>query len=272
MVDSEWQIKTIHHSLNTIKPYNMSKIIAVTGKGGTGKSTVASLIIRALIADKANSVLAVDADPNSTLGEMLGLKVENTMSSICEEMLDKKEDIPAGMTKEQYLKYKIEESLTEKNNLTLLTMGRPEGPGCYCYANNLLRGIVKDLTDDYKFTVIDNEAGMEHISRKTARSIDVLFIVSDFSIIGIKSAARIYNLAKDIGIKVGKSFLIINKVKSPISSLEKEINCSGIPLAAALPFSDDIERISIDSKSLLSLQSNLEVVKLIDSVVKKSVI
>ena len=180
----------------------MGKIIAVTGKGGTGKTTIAALIIRALLDKKAGLILGVDADPNSTLADTIGLKVEDTISSICEEMLDKKEALPAGMTKDRFLEYKIQQSLIEKDNLSLLTMGRPEGAGCYCFVNNLLREMIKNLTDDYDFTVADNEAGMEHLSRKTMRKIDVLFVVSDFSIIGVRSASRIYNLARSMGIKV----------------------------------------------------------------------
>ncbi len=249
----------------------MSKIIAITGKGGTGKSTFSSLVIKSLIADKENSVLAVDADPNSTLPEMLGLKVEDTLSSVCEEMIDKKDEIPAGMTKNEYLRYKIEESIMEKGNLSLLTMGRPEGPGCYCYANSLLRDIVKDLTDDYKFSVMDNEAGMEHISRKTARKIDILFIVSDFSVIGIRSAKRIYDLAREIGIKLDKVYLIINKVKGDIKELDGEIKSSGIPFGGDILFSKDIEKFSLEAKSILELPGNSDVFNTVKEIVKRTV-
>src|SRR3989338_686810 len=224
----------------------MGKIIAVTGKGGTGKTTIAALIIRALLDKKAGLILGVDADPNSTLADTIGLKVEDTISSICEEMLDKKEALPAGMTKDRFLEYKIQQSLIEKDNLSLLTMGRPEGAGCYCFVNNLLREMIKNLTDDYDFTVADNEAGMEHLSRKTMRKIDILFVVSDFSVIGVRSAARIYNLACAMGIKLGRSFLIVNKVKDGIESLDKEIQNSGLTLAGTLPFDQEIEKASIN--------------------------
>lgn len=250
----------------------MGKIIAVTGKGGTGKTTISGLIIRALLDNKAGAVLAVDADPNSTLAETLGLKVEDTISSICEETLNQKENLPAGMTKDRYLEYRIQQSLLEKNSLSVLSMGRPEGPGCYCYVNNLLREMIKDLIDGYAYTVIDNEAGMEHLSRKTMRKIDTLFVVSDFSVIGIRSSARIYNLACAMGIKLGKSFLIVNKVKGGIKTLEKEIQNSGLKAIGALPFDPEVEKASLNGKSLFDLPAESEAVKNINQIIIQAVL
>lgn len=250
----------------------MGKIIAVTGKGGTGKTTTAGLIIRALLDNKAGAVLAVDADPNSTLAETLGLKVEDTISSICEETLKAKENLPAGMAKDRYLEYRMQQSLLEKDSLSVLSMGRPEGPGCYCYVNNLLREMIKDLIDDYTYTVIDNEAGMEHLSRKTMRRIDTLFVVSDFSVIGVRSSARIYNLACAMGIKLGRSFLIVNKVKDGIKSLDNEIQNSGISLAGTLPFDQEIEKASLNGKSLFDLPQESSAVKNINRIIKEVIL
>src|SRR3989338_10092413 len=249
----------------------MGKIIAVTGKGGTGKTTTSGLIIRSLLDNKAGAVLAVDADPNSTLAETLGLKVEDTISSICEETLNQKENLPAGMTKDRYLEYRMQQSLLEKDCLSVLSMGRPEGPGCYCYVNNLLREMIKDLINDYTYTVIDNEAGMEHLSRKTMRKIDTLFVVSDFSVIGVRSAARIYNLACAMGINLGKSFLIVNKVKDGIESLETEIKNSRLTLAGALPFDPEVEKMSLNGKSLFDLPHDSSVVNDINRIIKEIV-
>lgn len=248
----------------------MGKIIAVTGKGGTGKTTTSGLIIRALLDKRCGAVLAVDADPNSTLAETLGLKVEDTISSICEETLNQKENLPAGMTKDRYLEYRMQQSLLEKDSLSVLSMGRPEGPGCYCYVNNLLREMIKDLIDDYTYTVIDNEAGMEHLSRKTMRKIDTLFVVSDFSVIGVRSAARIYNLACSMGIKLGKSFLIVNKVKDGIESLDKEIQNSGLTLAGTLPFDIEVEKMSLNGKSLFDLPQESSAVKNVNKIIKET--
>lgn len=248
----------------------MGKIIAVTGKGGTGKTTTSGLIIRALLESKAGAVLAVDADPNSTLAETLGLKVEDTISSICEETLNQKENLPAGMTKDRYLEYRMQQSLLEKGSLSVLSMGRPEGPGCYCYVNNLLREMIKALIEDYSYTVIDNEAGMEHLSRKTMRRIDTLFVVSDFSVIGVRSAARIYSLACAMGIQLGRSFLIVNKVKDGIGGLGDEIKNSGLILAGEIPFDAEVERMSLSGKSLFDLPFESSAVKSINKIIKEA--
>ncbi len=244
----------------------MGKLIAITGKGGTGKTTLAGLVIRSLLENKKGAILAVDADPNSTLADTIGLKVEDTISGICDELLRKKDSLPAGMTKDRYLEYKIHQSLIEKDNMSLLTMGRPEGPGCYCYVNNLLRGMIKDLSEDYDYTVADNEAGMEHLSRKTMRRIDVLFVVSDFSIIGVRSASNIYKLARSMEIGLGKSYLIVNKIRDGLGPLEKEIQDSGLLLAGGLPFDPEIEKSSLNSKSIFDLPSSSEVVKKVNDV------
>lgn len=249
----------------------MGTTIAVTGKGGTGKTTIAALIIRSLLDRKAGLVLGVDADPNSTLADAIGLKVEDSISSICEEVLRKKEQLPAGMTKDRFLEYKIQQSLVERDSLSLLTMGRPEGPGCYCFVNSLLKGMIKNLTDDYDFTVADNEAGMEHLSRKTMIKIDILFVVSDFSIIGVKSASRIYKLACSMDVKVGKSYLVINKSEDKIEPLEKEIQDSGLALADTLPFDKEIERFSVGGQSIFDLPAESEILKRVNDIVAKAI-
>ena len=145
------------------------KTIAITGKGGTGKTTLAALIIRWLSKNRTKSVLAVDADSNVNLNEVLGVGLNATVGSIREEMKSLSGKLPGGMTKEQFLEYKIQAGLVETPDFDLLAMGRPEGPGCYCYANNLLRDILMTLSQNYEFTVIDNEAGMEHLSRRTTQ-------------------------------------------------------------------------------------------------------
>jgi CO dehydrogenase maturation factor len=214
----------------------------------------------------------VDADPNSTLGETLGVKMADTIAGICEETRARLDKLPGGMSKDRYIEYRIHESLAEEKGLAVLSMGRPEGPGCYCYVNSLLRGMLKRITGEYDFTVIDNEAGMEHISRKTAARIDLLFVVSDFSVLGVRSARRINELAYSLGIEVGKSFLIINKAKGALGkSLNKEIKDSGLDLASVLPFEDDIERLSLAGRPLLRLSRDLRVIKAVDNLTENRI-
>jgi CO dehydrogenase maturation factor len=192
------------------------KTIAVSGKGGTGKTTVAALIIRWLRAERSKSILAVDADPSLNLGDLLGVGVADTVGAIREEMKEKAGGLPAGMTKQQFLQYKIDSSLTETANFDLIAMGRPEGPGCYCYANNLLRDILDTLSRNYDFVVIDNEAGMEHISRRTTRSVDHLLMISDPTVRAVRTAGRISKLSRDLGAGIGDKRLIINRLSGSL--------------------------------------------------------
>jgi CO dehydrogenase maturation factor len=189
------------------------KTIAVSGKGGTGKSTLSALIVRWLRANGARSILAVDADSNVNLNDLLGSELKESVGSIREEMRKSVDQLPAGMTKQEFLEYKIHSSLVETPDFDLIAMGRPEGPGCYCYANNLLRDILKTLSTNYQWVVIDNEAGMEHLSRRTTQNIDYLLIVSDLSARGIRAAGRINRLLSELDTRVGQRQLILNRVR-----------------------------------------------------------
>ena len=180
----------------------MGVTIAMAGKGGTGKTTIAALLIRFLLKKGTVPVLAVDADANANLNEVLGLEVETTLGEAREGL---KDGVPTGMTRDLYMEYKVQQSLVESRGYDLIVMGQPEGPGCYCAANTLLTGFLEKLTDNYPYIVMDNEAGMEHISRLTTKNVDLLLIVSDTSRRGIQAAVRINELAKSLNIGVSKS-------------------------------------------------------------------
>lgn len=234
----------------------MNTIIAVNGKGGTGKSTVAGLIVNYIASNSMGSVLAIDADPNSTLSGLLGIKIDETMVGVLDEVSGKKDKIPAGMTKDRFIEMKVQESIGEGDDFDLLAMGRPEGPGCYCYINSVLRNVLNDVIHGYDFLVIDNAAGMEHISRRTERAIDKMILVSDYSVIGVRSCIRIYALAKDMGIKVGKFFLIINKLAGPIDPLKDEIYSSRMPLAGTIDYDEELLSLSLANKPVSGLKSD----------------
>ena len=206
---------------------------------------------------KAGSILAVDADPNSTLAEALGVGPTASIASVVEDTVGKTDTIPAGMTKERFIDMRIQEALAEGGDFDLLVMGRPEGPGCYCYINNLLRSLTAKIMKNYDFVVIDNAAGMEHISRKTAGSVNKMVFVSDYSMIGIRSAKKIYELAKDIGIKMQECFLIINKASGDIGAFSGEIRAAGLKLAGAVGFSKQIESLSVEKGSLAGMDSDI---------------
>lgn len=167
------------------------------------------------------------------------------------------DSIPAGMTKERFIEMRIQEAIVEEKGFDLLVMGGPEGPGCYCYVNNLLRDLTARVMKNYDFVVIDNAAGMEHISRRTMRAIDALLLISDYSIIGIRSAGRISELVKELGIKVGASYLVINKVAGFLEPLQDDIRATGIRFAGAVPYDEGIDKWSVSNKSIFEFESPL---------------
>jgi CO dehydrogenase maturation factor len=210
--------------------------LAISGKGGTGKSTLAALVIRWLSETKGHPILAVDADSNVNLNDLLGVPLKETIGNIREEMKTRISSLPGGMTKQQFLEYKIQSSLVETNPFDLLAMGRPEGPGCYCYANNLLQDILQTLAANYDYVVIDNEAGMEHLSRRTRQPVDFLLIVSDPSSRGIATAGRISRLLSELDTRVTKKYLVLNRaVPSRSPALKKAIEAEGLDLLASIP-------------------------------------
>jgi len=226
----------------------------VNGKGGTGKTTIASLITAHLARGKRGDILAIDADPNSCLAESLGVKDTQTIVGICEDVSKNMDKIPSGMTKDRFLEMRIQEALIEADGFDLLVMGRPEGPGCYCYVNNLLRNIIGKITANYDFVVIDNAAGMEHISRRTTREMSKLVLVSDYSIPGVRSARKIYDLAKELGIKMSAAYLIVNKVSGPVDALKDEIEATGLTDIGDLPYDDELVKWAISGRAIFEFK------------------
>ncbi|MCX5667944.1 MAG: carbon monoxide dehydrogenase [Candidatus Omnitrophica bacterium] len=208
-----------------------------------------------LVSNKKGSVLAIDADPNSTLPEALGIKSHDSIAGICDDVSKHMDSIPAGMTKERFIEMRIQEALVEEKGFDFLVMGRPEGPGCYCYVNNLLRDLMARVIKNYDFVVIDNAAGMEHISRRTMRTVDRLLLVSDYSIIGIRSAKKISELVKELGIKVGAASLVINKVGGGLEPLQDEIRATGVRFIGAIPYDASVEDWSISNKPIFAFES-----------------
>ena len=211
---------------------------AIAGKGGTGKTTFSALAIQYLIETGRTPVLAIDGDPSSNLNLALGLKLRETIGQIREETASEVSSgtFRAGISKPDWFEYKVNECLIEGDGVDLLAMGRPEGPGCYCAANNMLRRSIDALGDNYAYVVVDNEAGMEHISRQTTRRIDTLFVVSDPTYRGLGAVEHIVRLTGELGSRIGRSYLVINKVEGLLPDvLHERAAALGIPLLGVLP-------------------------------------
>ncbi|ABR48186.1 Cobyrinic acid a,c-diamide synthase [Alkaliphilus metalliredigens QYMF] len=236
----------------------MGYTIAVAGKGGTGKTTLTGLLIDQLVKSNEKPILAVDADANANLNEVLGEEIECTIGAIREEV-SKRENagnsFPGGMTKAQYLKYRLNAIITEGKGYDLIAMGRSEGQGCYCYVNGMLREQIDSLSDSYKYLVIDNEAGMEHLSRKTTKKIDTLFLVSDASRRGIQAAGRINELVKELELNVSNIYLIVNRVPEGVLKADtvEEIRKQGMNLIGVVPMDHQVYEYDAEGIPLVQL-------------------
>ncbi|MFA5844231.1 MAG: AAA family ATPase [Coriobacteriia bacterium] len=233
----------------------MAFTIALAGKGGTGKTTMAALLVRALRELGARSVLAVDADPNACLHEALGLEVERSVGDITEEMLRLADDNrPGGMDKETWLELNVNRYVVESTECDLLSMGRPEGSGCYCYANNLVRACMDDLSRSYEYVIMDNEAGLEHLSRRTTRNVDLLLLIADPSVRGIRTARTLDELAGELGIAVGARYLVVDRAQEPLDPVLLEaVAATGIPLLGTVPSDDGVTRCDLLGTGLFDL-------------------
>jgi CO dehydrogenase maturation factor len=243
----------------------MSITVALAGKGGVGKTTIAGMVIKFLVNQHAGPVLAIDADPSSNLNMVLGLDLEWTVGDIREGLLSKVKSslttggaamgsLPGGVTKREYLDYEIRSSLAEGNQFDLIAMGRSEGPGCYCAVNHNLREVVDDISRNYKYIVIDNEAGMEHLSRRTTRDVQHLLIVTDPSQRGIVAAERIAGFRKEFDIHIENVYLILNRLNNEIpESIQTRIAKLEIPLLGTIPTSAEITDLDYRGQPLIEV-------------------
>lgn len=235
----------------------MSKTIAIAGKGGTGKTTIAALLIK-LLTEKG-VVLAIDGDPSSNLHMALGLPLEETVGGVREEMASAagKGRLDQGISKPDYLELRIQEALVESKGVDLLAMGRPEGPGCYCAANNMLRYSIDRLGSNYDYVVIDSEAGMEHISRQTTRDVDILLVVSDPTIRGISAATRMKELIGELRTHVGRIALVVNRVGDSLPpEIEQAIKEASLELIGVLPEDPGMMKLEVVGAPLTELPAD----------------
>ena len=263
----------------------MTTTIAVAGKGGTGKTTVCGMIIRYLTQHSLGPVLAIDADPSSNLNLVLGLPLddEDTVGHIREDMLAQVQTdstagvmtggLISGLTKHDYFDYHIRSIIVEGNNIDLLAMGRPEGPGCYCPANNAMRLVIDRLSDQYPFIVMDNEAGLEHLSRRTTRNVEHLLIVTDPSQRGAVAARRVAELVSELNIGVEQTHLIVNRIPGgemppPLKSFIDSID---VPVLGVIPDDNALREFEFSGRPLVELGDDSPVYQAVSQMMEQVV-
>ncbi len=250
----------------------MSFSIAVAGKGGSGKTTIAALIIRDLIKTGQQPILAVDADPNANLGETMGIEVTETVGLMLDKFQKDKINIPAGITKEAYLEFQLNSLITEKKGVDLISMGRGEGQDCYCYPNTILRKFIDRLSENYRFIVMDNEAGMEHLSRGTTQDIDELLIVSNHSVKGVRTIGRIKALISELRLKIKHQSVVINMAPGSLdASIELELENLRTRADFVIPQDPHIHQADLALKPLLDMDDDCPSVLAVREMMSKMV-
>ncbi len=246
----------------------MTITIALAGKGGVGKTTIAGMIIKFLANTQPSAVLAIDADPSSNLNMVLGLDLEWTVGDIREGMLTKVKEsllaggaamgsIDGGITKRDYIDYEVRSAIAEGDRVDLIAMGRSEGPGCYCAVNHNLREVVDTISKNYRYVVIDNEAGMEHLSRRTTRDVQHLIIVSDPTQRGIVAAERIAGFRHELDIRIENTYLILNRLHGEMPEpLQQRIGKMDIPLLGIVPADAELAAFEFSGRPLIELGDN----------------
>ena len=244
--------------------------IAVAGKGGVGKTTVSALAIRWLVDQGRAPILAVDADPSSNLHLSLGVDLGETLGSIRESMKDRA-GLPPGMSQSQFVEYRLQTSLVEAEPYDFVAMGRPEGPGCYCYPNRVLKEALQSLANSYAVAVIDNEAGLENLSRRIMQRVNLLLVVSDPSIKGVRTAGHIRALADELGLEAGRLGLIMNRVNLPLApSLKRAIEQQRLELLGIVPPDPEIARRDEQGLPIYDMAANAPALRAVGEILQVS--
>ncbi len=258
----------------------MTTTIALAGKGGVGKTTVAGMLIKYLTKNYPGSVLAIDADPSSNLNMVLGLELEWTVGDIREGMLSQVKNslvlggaamgvLPGGVSKHDYLDYEIRSSLAEGEKVDLIAMGRSEGQGCYCAVNHNLREVIDAISKNYSYVVIDNEAGMEHLARRTTRDVQHLLVVTDPSQRGIVAAERIAGFRNDLEINIENAYLILNRMAGEIPApLQERLDALDIPLVGVIPANTELTNFEFSARPLIEVSDENPVYQAVGEIIR----
>jgi CO dehydrogenase maturation factor len=244
------------------------KSIAVAGKGGTGKTTIAALLITQLVLKNKGPVLAIDADPDSNLGDLLGIEPEQSIGDLREEVLDAMKRLPAGMTKASYVEAGLHQIIAEADGFDLITMGRGEGSGCYCALNNMIRKFSDDLTPSYKWVVMDNEAGLEHLSRRTTRNVDALLVVVSDNPLSLHSAEKIQAITEDLEARIRRKYIITNMIPDArMEVFKRRLEPFRIPHLIDIPYDPELEEAIFQGKPLKNLNGS-PIMKTIQTIIE----
>lgn len=253
----------------------MTKTIAIAGKGGTGKTTVSALMIKSLMERSSGPILAIDADPASNLHLALGVEKPHTIGEIREEMtrVAQAGQLGVSISRHEYLSREVMMALEEGDRLDMLSMGRPEGQGCYCAINHMLREVIDELNKNYAYVVIDNEAGMEHISRRTTRDVDLLLLVSDPTVRGVKTAGEMVRLAEEVEVHVNEIKLIMNRIQGVLpASLEEAVKEIGLEIALQIPADEMVNQLDAVGEPLTNLNGDSPAWRVINKFVGEEII
>ncbi|MCP4671858.1 MAG: AAA family ATPase [Desulfobacula sp.] len=250
----------------------MSKTIAMSGKGGVGKTTVSALMMRYFTKYHDSPLLAIDADPNSNLGETLGLDIEKTVGDIREDFMRDPQGVPSGMDKIIYLEMLMNQVLVEHKSFDLLVMGRQEGQGCYCMVNNILNRFADELEKNYKYLLVDNEAGMEHLSRRTSGKVDMLLMVTDYALRGLRAVGRINEMLGDLKLDVKNKGLIVNRAPETLNqTFLDEVKKIGVPIVCIIPDDKNLLEFDMERKSMLELPDDSPALVAIDKMMREKI-
>lgn len=229
-------------------------VLSVSGKGGTGKTSLVALLLKTLIESEHHSILAVDADPATNLPNVLGVSVKKTVGDVEKELRNRIDNgvIPPDVTKKELLEAWIYNTLVETDRFDLLAMGRSEGEGCYCSINYLLTQIIDTISKNYDLTLMDMEAGLEHLSRRTDRDVDVMLVTTDGSKMGFDTALRIRELTKEVHIDL-KRIALVGIRTARTEDLGNMAQKHGFELVGIIPFDENLSTFNADGKPLLDL-------------------
>ena len=245
--------------------------IAVAGKGGTGKTTVTALVIHYLLGNGQGPILAVDADPNANLGDLLGLEVDMTVGGLQAETLKEIRNLPAGVPLDRYMEYELHQAVVEGEGVDLLAMGRGEGPGCYCAVNHILRHYLDQTQGNYRYVILDNEAGMEHLSRHVTQGVDLLLIVSDANPVAIRAAARIDALASELDLRIEARYLVLNNLRGEVPErVQEEIDRSGLEVLGKVPHDEIIATLNLEGRPISELLPGAVALSAMESMLGKA--